>query len=639
MRRATFMLLLLSLCPALCRAQAELPLMTAAGSPVEWGTGKAEGYDVAYHLADRSLVGAMVKGVEIPFMASNGIGDVSVWLSGTLKLENKVNVPDICSVTATPSGGKLSVKFSEPVPVPEEGLYVGYSFTVTELNGDNEAPVTVATLASTGDFYVHSTRKYLKWDTYNLPMVAVMTILLEGDFHQEAVAVMPPADAGALAGEDFTAPVVIRNHGIVPVESIDMEIATPAGVISRHHDFSDPVPAVWFDDVEIEVPLTGIQTPGEYGWCVNVTKVNGVANPDPEREMSGYLYSYPSLPSRRPFVEEFTGTWCGWCPRGTVGASAMSREYPDEFVLAVYHKENDVMNINAPYPMEYVGSPSAWFDRTEVGDPYNGLSTETVKTYAEGIGKVWNDRREVFTPGEISVKAGWTDKSRTVIAARSVSSFVRHYSESPFRVLYILTADGLKGEGSRWSQKNYFAGRDEYRGTDLEGLVDMPALISDIEFDDVVVYTSDPDGIEGSIPSPVGMLVPVVHSHEIALADALNQYGETLIQDKDRLHLVAVLIDSRTSEVVNCARTEIGDWSGIETVGSEGVTVCGGSGSVTVTGDAGMAFQVYSVDGVLLGTGLIDDTGECTVSIPEGIVLVKILSGNRIQTAKVFVGK
>ena len=38
-----------------------------------------------------------------------------------------------------------------------------------------------------------------------------------------------------------------------------------------------------------------------------------------------------SVPKQRFVVEEGTGTWCGWCPRGIVAFRHMAEKYPETF--------------------------------------------------------------------------------------------------------------------------------------------------------------------------------------------------------------------------------------------------------------------------------------------------------------------
>lgn len=78
--------------------------------PMVYGFKKKETYDVAIRIADPTLVGTRVTSMKVDFPVKDGaFENVTAWLSKELKLENKKNVPDICSVEATVSDEWLEV--------------------------------------------------------------------------------------------------------------------------------------------------------------------------------------------------------------------------------------------------------------------------------------------------------------------------------------------------------------------------------------------------------------------------------------------------------------------------------------------------------------------------------------------------
>ena len=74
-------------------------------------------------------------------------------------------------------------------------------------------------------------------------------------------------------------------------------------------------------------------------------------------------------------MEEYTGTWCGWCPRGAVGMAKMQEKYGEKFVGMVYHTDasKDPMVTTTP-ATEYAGAPWGVLDRTLDADPFYGLT-------------------------------------------------------------------------------------------------------------------------------------------------------------------------------------------------------------------------------------------------------------------------
>lgn len=108
---------------SLCGAELEFSYNTMDLEPQSYGYAKVEAYDVAIRIDDPVLVGTKVKGFYVP--AGNvGTSDHTAWLSTELRLDKKVNKPDITSQTATVGDdGYLRVNFDEPYTITDKGVY------------------------------------------------------------------------------------------------------------------------------------------------------------------------------------------------------------------------------------------------------------------------------------------------------------------------------------------------------------------------------------------------------------------------------------------------------------------------------------------------------------------------------------
>lgn len=625
-------LICFSLCPM--RAQTEMVVNPAYGDIGPWGTGKAESYDVAAFVCDGSLTGSRIKGVSVP-LVSEGISDCSVWLASGLELSGGENRPDICEIDAVSEDGWLSVVFSEPYVIPAEGVYVGYSFTVNEIVDGTSEPVNVAEIGASGRFYVHSSRKYKKWGDYGLPYAVDMQLTLEGDFHADAVSVSHLPELGGLHGEVCDSKVMVRNHGFEAVKSLEYVAEVGASRIEGRIDFPLPLEPEYFRDVEIPLSVQLDSNPGDSPYSFRVSRVNGVENRSDNPGLESRAYSYPYLPQRVPLVEEYTGVWCGWCPRGAVGMERMSVLYPDSFVYAVYHKDDDAMATVDVLPSDDALAPSAYIDRTLLVDPYNGLATETVENADEGIGEVWRQARSVVSTGSISLKTEWSDIDNDVVSVDSSIGFVRRYSSSPYRVAYILTADGLHGEGPLWMQSNYYSGQEGYDNTELAPLVSMPRHVADMSFDGVVVSATDVKGVEGSLPSDVAMSEEYAHHYEFRVSDIRNLMGEELPIDKNRLHVIACIVNSVTGTIENCAISDVPEYSGISAVGASDDVSCTLYGDLLeISGIPSRSFvRAIGADGHVIYKGYVD--GSVSVRVPESerIVIVNV-NGRAFKMAR-----
>ena len=93
-----------------------------------------------------------------------------------------------------------------------------------------------------------------------------------------------------------------------------------------------------------------------------------------------FIFSFSTLAqTKRVLIEEGTGTWCQWCPRGNVFSDQMTQDY-DAIPIAIHR--NDDMEI--PGTVSYfamtniTGLPNGNIDRTQLFiDPLNwGIATD-----------------------------------------------------------------------------------------------------------------------------------------------------------------------------------------------------------------------------------------------------------------------
>ena len=256
------------------------------------------------------------------------------------------------------------------------------------------------------------------------------------------------------------------------------------------------------------------------------------------------------LPVRKPLVEEYTGTWCQYCPRALAGMEKMSDSNGDNFVGVAYHELDEMEFTPSTYlPADPSGLPSVFIDRIASFDPLNGQGD-------------WEKRKAIISPANISVVGEWANEAKTRIKATSSISFIRDFTNSPYRVGYILIANDL--HSTEWKQSNAYSGSssdDPY----LNKYCKMSNPVRDLHYNEVALAQSAKNGagIEESLPSMVMEFVPYQHSYEFDIT------GSGLPLDKGKLEVIAVLIDTRTGEVVNCNKGHVGDATGIEEIKNE----------------------------------------------------------------------
>ena len=522
-----------------------------------WGTSRAERYDVAARLALPQMTGAAVESVSFPWLVSDGVSDVRIWLSKDLTVENKANVPDIMELKAVYADGKMSATLPDPYKMEEGGVYVGISFTV-EQKETQEQKTPVATVAK-GDmfgtgFWIHTSTTYgNRWKNIATERDAlpVFEVTLT-DVSPRAVCIrLPEEECYAVVGEASDVPMEVVSYGSDPIETLTL--SDISGSLSGQLTVDMDAEAEYYFGYPVRCGLTlpTIEATGRHDIQLSVEKVNGEPNALASECIPLILYVCSSRPEHIPLFEEYTGTGCGYCPRGALGMEKMKEIYGDRFVSVAYHI-SDIMSIAEmeDYPNYAPSQPDAFIDRYVKTDPYFGQDKASGRFMVD---EVWEAQASLFTPAHFSATCRWADDGHTAIDITSDIRFVRDYDDVDFRVAYILAGDGLKGTSNAWAQGNYYSGETGRWPAEFDYLVEAPRIMVNMTYDHVALCMPEMRGIPGSIPSAIKADESMAHSYSIALDNAVNLNGESLIQDKNLLYVVAVLLDASTGKVINSA--------------------------------------------------------------------------------------
>ncbi len=556
-----------SLMLAVCPAQAREVVFSYC-SPDEGiafvGTSKAEPYDVAITLADPGLKGAKVVGMEVPLNLVPDIADLSAWISTELKLEvdeatgKKKNSPDFCSVDAAMKNGVLAARFDTPYTIGDSPVYVGYSFRIPAVGKDENDParypVAVAVGVEPGALMMHTQRHYLQWGDRGeaLGGKSALKVILDGDF---------PSVSGSMEGirevkcqgdnEKVILPVNVRSYGSDPIESLTVGYSYQGKSGQVEVKLDSPVQPIFGQPFSVNVEVPNDFDLGSEMISLTLDKINGIPNDNPARETSFALSMLRLFPKKRPVVEEYTGLWCGWCPRGYVGMETMSAAEPEFIGVAIHN--SDPMEVTADFPSPVSGFPSCYVDRS------GGAKSPS----ASSLKKYWGERSLEYTPVEINVSASRNDSNPKDIDVTSSFRFVEAPA-NPCRISYMLLANGLTDPD--WEQKNFFSSRYE-EGMDM--FYGAPASIFGLVYNDVLVMFSSFPGEAGSVPAPAD-IVPyemVSHDYTFHTGGSLSMSGYDLIGAAgDNLTVVALMTDSVTGEVVNAAKVSIGESGVAQTV-------------------------------------------------------------------------
>ena len=523
---------------------------------------KAETYDVAIKLDNPATVGAAIESITFPLQSVAGVSDISVFLTSQLRLEDGKNAADLAVKAVKPAeAGFITVTLDKPYTIPEGGVYVGYSLTIDDANSvENAKPIAITNKVNEGGFYLHTSDGFLKWldVAEGFGGSALIQVKLAGSaIKGNAAAVADVEQQFVKTGEAITIPLTVANHGAKGIQSIDVTYSL-AGQNGTQH-FDTDVDAFFGKSADVELNIPAIAEKGNYELVVKVDKVNAAANEDAVNSTTIRVTALNTVPKKRTLLEEYTGFWCGWCPRGYVGLEKLAELYPDDFVLVSYHNGDDLEIMPATYfPSKVEGFPTSWMDRATELDAYYGVEYG-VKDL--GIADDLAERNKQFGQADIIITPALSDDQSTVNIDAEVV-FPYDLTDGNFAVEYILTSDGLTN--ATWGQSNYYA--DGYAGYPQymdEFTKTSDGTIYGLVYNDVAVLTSEMLGGSKAAVTTATADVPVKLTYAFSLADAYNTSGAPVIQDVKNLKVVALLIDAATGKVVNANVAKLGTNTGI----------------------------------------------------------------------------
>lgn len=535
-----------------------------------WGTKKAEHYDLAIHIKDANLVGKKITGVRLFFPQGidyTKLTEDSVFLTKTLALQKnaagkKVSKADITTEAFTPTDS-LDFMFATPYTITEDGVYAGYTFTAP---ATIQTPVIVVKGTDNENFYFHAPRTCLKWKGYagSTGGELAMQVFIDG----------VPVNAAALAANSASIYVqsdktsdqtfTVYNQGSGELKNIDYTYSVAGKTGEGHYDFETPLKAHYNKSGNFNVTLPSTDAAGDYTATVKITKVNGVANDDVNPSASTTLSALDYLPKKRALLEEYTGTWCGYCPRGFVGLEHMNELYGNDFVCASYHN-GDAMEFTEDYPSAVPGFPAAFIDRYHSTDAYCGDNYDghfnIDDTYAEF--------NKEFAPADLDASAALSEDGNSIAVTTKVK-FAPAQSAGKYQLSYILTADGLTGTGDNWDQHNYYTTLgSQYPDDDMKPFREGKSTISGLTFNFVVVGWSGKSYIAGSLPDAVAANGSAEHNYTFDISGASSLVNAGIIQHKDKLHVLALLIDTTNGHCINAVKVPVDVSTAIRTVNNE----------------------------------------------------------------------
>lgn len=603
-----------------------------------FGVQKNVPYDVAMLLKDPSLVGFDIIGVSVDIAkfqdcTVDPIG--AAWLTKELKVVNEYNLPDLQQVngeiknygTEDSPELRLDLTFPEPYTLTEEGVYVGYSVTVTNCKYTggytSKFPiVTVTDIDKPQSFMIHTQKSspssvipatYPEWTDLSTTRheALAMRVILRGKTLADAAILEPQQTLYVAAGTSGKSYVALNNQGTTPINSIDYsysyEVNGQTQTFSKSLTLETPVTGQIGAYTTLDLDFEAPEVTGNYDVTLWVDKVNGVQNGSTETAVLN-MEVLPFLPVNNPLIEDYTGLWCGYCPIVYVTLKQMVDKYGHDVLAMSYHTQDAMQGVPTDdFPSSSYGAPKVY-----IGDRSTPVDNNNIEY-------IWLRERRKLAPVDINVNLFWVDASHKALRAEAALKFLNDESNADYMITYALVEDDMSDPS--WRQDNQYTNSD-YTGPYWDLFVKKPMKVSNLVFDDVVVNFPNTTGIQNSLPvNIVGQQEYKHYSNPIYLKDAVcvfnTEAGKSLIKNANKLRIVALVIDGKTGNVVNSASTPYSEYATVMDFPT-GVDMAEGEAAAVVSTD------YFTFDGVRLAAAPAN--GAC--------IVVDHLSDGTVRTTK-----
>ena len=379
---------------------------------------------------------------------------------------------------------------------------------------------------------------------YILLLAIVATFCSSNRLYAESYSLVPstgskvyvPINASSGKGK-----LLITNYSNGIVLNFEYKLSFQGTIIlEKKHIMKEPLRRMDVATVEIDVPPHNQLSETELQ--VEITKVNGEVNRATIPYATLPRVTVTQVPRRRVVVEEYTGMWCQYCPRGIALMENLENKYADDFIGIAIHSGDPL------YCLDY-----AWNLGKVRGFPTLEMNRSRKLTYYTAINE-FEEEKAMGADMDIDISAQW-DSNKEKITVTPHVTFRVAPKDGAYAVAYVLTEDGMAK--SSWMQNNNFSGNSSLRGisAELDKFIDLPSVIRNLpnNFTAIAakgVYTA---ATEDYIKTPIEIDKTQSFKH------VFNISRNTLLQNKSKLKVCALLINLNTKKIENAAKCNITD--------------------------------------------------------------------------------
>ena len=336
--------------------------------------------------------------------------------------------------------------------------------------------------------------------------------------------------------------LLITNYGRTAIRNFDYTLSfNGKELMSKNYVLTNPLNRMEGTTIEIDVPPhTQVS---ETDLLFTITKVNGELNSANFNYATLPRITVTKVPRRKVVVEEYTGMWCGFCPRGIALMENLAHKYGEDFIGIAIHTGGRADPLTCT---DYAWKATDYRSRPSL-DMNRNLLLGYFKAQTE-----FEEERSKGADMDVEVSAVW-DKEKNNITVTPRVTFCVNRDEAPYGFAYVLTEDGMSNPN--WVQYNNYSGSTDDRGItkEFDYFIDAPRDIRNLENNFVAIAAEGVKApLTGYIKTPIKADEPQSHTYIFR-----NISSKKIIQNKAKLKVCVLLINIKTGQIENAAKCTI----------------------------------------------------------------------------------
>lgn len=378
------------------------------------------------------------------------------------------------------------------------------------------------------------------------------------------------------AGEEFGFYVTVTNKCDEPLTSITYKYVTVDALSSNAvlNAASDEEMPEYTVDLSEHPLAAGSAYPIQFKAVAPETsgtikkmqlRIKAINGQEFTKTANGKVNSVDFFPEFRSCVEDYTGTWCGWCPRGYVALEQMNRDYPESGLIIAYHTGDIMATGKFSDPLSVPGYPYITCNRSESAN-YTGFGKQALL-----------DRNKVTEAAVNMKEAYWNGELHTNAIGIVEIEFGTDVAAGEYKVEFAFIEDGLKdpnnGEDPKtagyWKQTNNYNSGAGWSDPLWDLFVGKGSSVGGLTFNDVCLMNSlkTPNGLVAAIPATEAR-TKLTYKMTFPDVNKIVKYNTNLLMNPDKCRIACIV--TKGGKFVNCHWMNVAEASaGVTTVAAD----------------------------------------------------------------------